>query len=231
MEKNSKKKKKIKKKNEFLRFFEIFQDFSGFSDFFLPFFWFFGVFFMFFLVFFLDFWLEFFFWIIFFFLRFFWIFWFFLDFFSFFLLELFEFVLNLLRLPLKVTKVTTGQQKLPKIGQNSIRRSFLIERQKMPLVEGQRPPHELEVSSSYILLIAIMHSLVGSQKPEKCITNEASLSLDDRYLKWKNLQNSKNRSRGWKEYFYRAQFFKRHIYPVTGIEERMEVWSTAKNCK
>ena len=55
----------------------------------------------------------------------------------------------------KVTKVTTGPQKWPKMGQNSIIRSFSAQRAKEALAEGQSPPQELEVglrSGPYLLV-------------------------------------------------------------------------------
>ena len=57
-----------------------------------------------------------------------------LKFFGFFLdfLVFLVFLSKLLMLLLKVTKVTTGHQKLPKMGQNSIISSFLPEGQKKP---------------------------------------------------------------------------------------------------
>ena len=45
-----------------------------------------------------------------------------------------------------VTKVTTGHQKWPKMGQNSIIRSFFARRAKKASAEGRSPPQELEVS-------------------------------------------------------------------------------------
>ena len=60
------------------------------------------------------------------------------------------------RLLLKVTEVTTEHQKWPKIGQNSIIRFFLPERQKQPSAEGRSPPQELEVgprSEPYLLVL------------------------------------------------------------------------------
>ena len=47
---------------------------------------------------------------------------------------------------LKVTKVTTGHQKLPKMGQNSIISPFFARRAKKASAEGRSPPQELEVS-------------------------------------------------------------------------------------
>ena len=151
------------KKSDFLRFFEIFSDFRifwpfltifGFFGFFmdfLDFFGFFGLFldFLDFFWIFLIFWTFFGFWD---FLKFFEIFWIFLDFF---------FWLLLLKLLLKVTKVTTGHQKLPKMGQNSILRSFLARRAKKASAEGRSPPQELEVSprSGLYLLVYFQNSL------------------------------------------------------------------------
>ena len=57
----------------------------------------------------------------------------FLDFFGFFF-GFFEFFLKLQRLLLKVTKVTTGHQRLPQIGQNSIKRFFFAQRKKKALI-------------------------------------------------------------------------------------------------
>ena len=60
-----------------------------------------------------------------------------------------------LRLLLKVTEVTTGHQKWPKMGQSSIISSFFARRTKKALDEGQSPPQELEVgprSGLYILV-------------------------------------------------------------------------------
>ena len=63
---------------------------------------------------------------------------------------------KLLRLLLKVTKVTTGHKKLPKMGQNSIISSFFA--RKKALGEGRSPPQELEVgprSGPYLLVVII----------------------------------------------------------------------------
>ena len=74
---------------------------------------------------------------------------FFLDsfriFFYIFFKNLFAFFLKLLRLLLKVTTVTTGYQKWPKIGQNSIVGFFPPKGKKKPLAKGQSPLQELEV--------------------------------------------------------------------------------------
>ena len=54
-----------------------------------------------------------------------------------------------------VTKVTTGHQKWPKMGQNSIRSSFFARRAKKASAEGRSPPQELEVgprSGPYLLV-------------------------------------------------------------------------------
>ena len=64
------------------------------------------------------------------------------------------FLSKLLRLLLKVTKVTTGHLKLPKIGKNSIISSFFARRARNALAEGQSPQQELEVgprSEPYLL--------------------------------------------------------------------------------
>ena len=79
---------------------------------------------------------------------------FFLDFFGFFCF--FWFFSKLLRLLLNVTTVTTGHQKLPKIGQNSIKSSFFARRAKKASDECQSPPQDLEVgprSVPYLLVI------------------------------------------------------------------------------
>ena len=65
------------------------------------------------------------------------------------------FLSKLLILLLKVTKVTTGHQKLPKIGQNSIITLFLPEGPKKASAEGRSPPQELEEgqrSGPYLLV-------------------------------------------------------------------------------
>ena len=57
---------------------------------------------------------------------------------------------------LKFTKVTTGHQKLSKIGQNSIITSFFARRAKIASAEGRIPPQELEEgprSGPYLLVI------------------------------------------------------------------------------
>ena len=69
------------------------------------------------------------------------------------------FLSKLLMLLLKVTKVTTGHQKLPKMGQNSIRSSFFAQRAKKASAEGQSPSQELEEgtrSGSYLLVHLIV---------------------------------------------------------------------------
>ena len=61
------------------------------------------------------------------------------------------FLSKLLLLLIKVNKVTTGHQKLPKMGQNSIITSFLL---------PESPPQELEVGSRsgpYLLVILIKY--------------------------------------------------------------------------
>ena len=103
------------------------------------------------------------FWIFFGFFVFFWIFWIFLDFLDvFWILGFFEifwnfwdffFLLLLLMLLLNVTMVTTGQPKLPKMGQNRIKSSFFA--RKKASAEGRSPPQELEVgprSGPYLLV-------------------------------------------------------------------------------
>ena len=68
----------------------------------------------------------------------------------------FWFLSKLLRLPLNVTTITTRHQKLPKMGQNSIKSSsFCPKGQKKTSAEGQSPPQELEVgphSGPYLLV-------------------------------------------------------------------------------
>ena len=87
-----------------------------------------------------------------FFFIFFYFLWFFLFFyfifFSDFLMFFFLFILllsKLLRLLLNASKVTTGHQKLPKIGQNSIISSLFARRAKKASAEGWCPPQELDV--------------------------------------------------------------------------------------
>ena len=75
--------------------------------------------------------------------------------FSFFL----GFLSKLLRLLLNVTKVTTGHQKSPKMGQNSIISSFFARRAKKASAKGRSPPQELEVgprSGPYFLVVLNM---------------------------------------------------------------------------
>ena len=65
----------------------------------------------------------------------------------------------LLRLLLKVTKVTTQHQKWPKMGQNSKIGSLFARRGKKASAEGQSPPQELEVgprSGPYLLVTLII---------------------------------------------------------------------------
>ena len=143
---------------DILRFFGIFQFFDRFWQF-LDFWGFYGLFgfFLTFLIFF-----GFFFGFFFKFFRIFWIFGFldfqffgfffefFLDFFSF-----FWFLSKVIWLLLNVTMVTTGHQKSPKMGQNSLRSSFFARRAKKASAEGQSPPQELEVgprSGPYVLV-------------------------------------------------------------------------------
>ena len=131
---------------DFLRFFEIFQFLNPlkklllgfvhpFLEFFVDCFVFLHLFLFFFYLLFLIF------------LFFFWIFWMFSEIFGFFFKWFSGFHSQLLRLLLKVTKVTTGHHKLPKMGQNSII--------KKVSAEGQSPPQELEVgphSRPYLLV-------------------------------------------------------------------------------
>ena len=70
----------------------------------------------------------------------------------------FWFLSKLLRLLLNVTKVTTEHQKLPKLGQNSMKSSFFARRAKKASAEGPSPPQELEVgprSGPYLLVFVI----------------------------------------------------------------------------
>ena len=66
----------------------------------------------------------------------FWIFGFFEFFLIFFIFIFFWFLSKLIRLLLNVTMVTTGHQKLPKMGQNSIKTSFFARRAKKALAKG-----------------------------------------------------------------------------------------------
>ena len=139
-------------KNNFLRFFLIF----------LVFLIFFGLFFEKFWIFFsyiIDFWIV----LIFLkdFLGFFYIFLFFLFIYLFFFFNSFlvKFFHVFLGISFKVTKVTTGNIKLPKMGQNSIISSFFSKREKSL---SQNPPQELEVSprsGPYLLIILIVIKL------------------------------------------------------------------------
>ena len=64
----------------------------------------------------------------------------------------------MIRLLLNVTMVTTGHQKLPKMGQNSIKSFFFALRAKKALAEGRSPPQDLEVgprSGPYLLVYDI----------------------------------------------------------------------------
>ena len=66
---------------------------------------------------------------------------------------------------LKVTKVITGDQKVPKIGQSSIRA-------KKALAEGRSPPQELEVSPRsglYLLVILYYNNLNYSTFPRSMV--------------------------------------------------------------
>ena len=65
---------------------------------------------------------------------------------------------------LKVTKVTTGQQKLTKMGQNSIITSFFAQRVKKASVEGQSPPQELEISPRSGPYLLVTFNLKFKQK-------------------------------------------------------------------
>ena len=85
------------------------------------------------------------------FLKFFGFFYFFLDFFGF------------LGFFFKVTNVTTGHQKLPKMGQNSIISFFFARRAKKTSAEGRSPPQELEVSprSGLYLLVLLKQEIIS----------------------------------------------------------------------
>ena len=65
---------------------------------------------------------------------------------------------------LKVTKVITGDQKIPKMGQNSIISSFFAQRAEKALAKGQSPPQELEVSPHsglYLIVIIIIIIIIS----------------------------------------------------------------------
>ena len=118
-----------------MRFFEIFSDFLIFWPF-LTIFYFFW--------FFIDFWIFF---------PIFWVFFYFLDFFG--------NPCKVTKVTTKVTKATTGHQKMPKMGQNSIISSFFARRAKKASAEGRSPPQELEVSPrSKLYLLVIVVSLL-----------------------------------------------------------------------
>ena len=130
--------KKIKIKNKKKLIFEILWNFSGFSNFLTIFdnFRIFWVFLWTFLIFV---------GLFYFLLDFFWIFldyFGFLDFFNFLdfflIFSFFWFLSKLIRLLLNVTMVTTGHQKLPKMGQPSIKSSFFARRAKKALAEALR---------------------------------------------------------------------------------------------
>ena len=84
---------------------------------------------------------------------------------------------------LKVTKVTTGHQKLPKMGQNSIISSFFARRAKNASAEGRSPPQELEVSprSGLYLLVVVklnvscLKGIHKSIKVSKVITGDQKI--------------------------------------------------------
>ena len=59
---------------------------------------------------------------------------------------------------LKVTKVITGDQKMPKMGQNSIISSFFARRAKKASDEGRSPPQDLEVSPHSGLYLLVLHT-------------------------------------------------------------------------
>ena len=60
-------------------------------------------------------------------------------------MDFFRLFLDIFLPSYQVTKITTGHQKLNKIGQNSILSSFFAGRAKKVLAEGWSPPQELEV--------------------------------------------------------------------------------------
>ena len=72
--------------------------------------------------------------------------------------EIFGFFMDFFGLGLlKVTKVTNGHQKMPKMGQNSIITSFFAQRSKKASAEGLIPLQELEVgprSGPYLPVIS-----------------------------------------------------------------------------
>ena len=140
-----------------MRFFNNFWDFRIFWQF-LTILGFLGVFFNVIFGFFLIFWIFIGFFLDYFgFFGFFWIFGLFKkkkDFLGFFLF--FWFLSKLQRLLVNVTRVTTRHQKSPKMGKNSIKRSFFARRAKKVLAEGRSPPQDLEVgprSRPYLLVL------------------------------------------------------------------------------
>ena len=75
---------------------------------------------------------------------------------------------------LKVTKVTTGHQELPKMGQNSIISSFFARRAKKASAEGRSSSQELEVgprSGPYLLVVInrgrLLHKITLRQISDK----------------------------------------------------------------
>jgi hypothetical protein len=146
--------------------------------------------------FFLNFYLNFFFWGWGFFWNFwivldFWIFlvfYIFVDFFGDFIFNFFWFLSKLLRLLLNVTTVTTGHQKSPKMGQNSIKSSFFARRAKKASAEGRSPPQELEVgprSGSYLLVLINMErqtQAAGESWKQNDNVQEGADSAQQRWL-------------------------------------------------
>ena len=70
----------------------------------------------------------------------------------------FWFLSKLLRLLLNVTTVTTGHQKSPKMGQNSIKSSFFARKAKRASAEGRSPPQQLEVGPRSVAQRAVSSS-------------------------------------------------------------------------
>ena len=97
------------------------------------------------------------------------------------------FLSKLLRLLLKVTKVTTGYQKLPKMGKkNNIISSFFARRTDKASAEGRCPPQELEVgprSGPYLLVFPLKRKMSNTWLLTSCImVTMATSSLEVRRL-------------------------------------------------
>ena len=75
---------------------------------------------------------------------------------------------------LKVTKVTTGHQKLPKMGQNSIISYFFARKAS---AEGRSPPQQLEVSRRSGLYLLVYSNNLYLQAIQTLIKKQFSSHL------------------------------------------------------